>query len=85
MLAAFLLSGSLINLSGMGQVMTHARRDWATLPDAAASALPTATHTNDIPDNEFWHMLVTAIAPLSVPVASLIAERLRHCKSLRNA
>jgi SAM-dependent methyltransferase len=74
--SAFLLSRSPANFGGMAQVMTHALRDWATLPDAAASGQPTATETNDIPDNAFWHILVTAIAPISVPVATLIAERL---------
>jgi SAM-dependent methyltransferase len=74
--AAFMRSGSPANLSGMAQVMTHALRDWATLPEAAASDQPTATHNSEMPDNEFWHVLVTAIAPLSVPVATLIAEQL---------
>lgn len=73
---AFLLSGSLASLGGMAQVMTHALRDWATLPEAAASGRPSASHTNEMPDNEFWHMLVTAIAPMSVPVVTLVAERL---------
>jgi SAM-dependent methyltransferase len=38
--------------------------------------VPVALNTNEVPDNPFWHVLVTAIAPLSFPVAQVAAERL---------
>jgi len=63
-------------LGAMGQVMTHALTDWARLPEVAGSGVPVAENTSDVPDNAFWHMLVTAIAAMSLPVAKMAAERL---------
>jgi hypothetical protein len=31
----------------------------------------------EVADNPFWHVLVTAITPLSFPVAQMAAERFR--------
>ena len=60
----------------MADVFLEDFSTWRTLPDAVKSGLPTAAQTNEVPDNPFWHVLVTAIAPLSFPVAHLVAERL---------
>jgi ubiquinone/menaquinone biosynthesis C-methylase UbiE len=72
----FLVKGKPSYLGGMAEVMTDALTDWATLPAAAKTGKPTASHTADAADNEFWHMLVPAIAALSLPVAQLTAQRL---------
>lgn len=72
----FLVKGKPSYLGGMAEVMTQALTDWATLPVAAKTGKPTASHTTDAADNEFWHMLVPAIAALSFPVAQLTGQRL---------
>ena len=72
----FLVKGKPSYLGGMAEVMTQALTDWATLPVAAKTGRPTASHTTDTADNEFWHMLVPAIAALSFPVAQLTGQRL---------
>ena len=75
--SAFLVKASPSYFGGMADVMTVALTDWARLPDAAKTGHPTAANTADKPDNEFWHLLVPAIAALSFPVAQIAAERLR--------
>ena len=74
--SAFLVKGTPSYLGAMADVFLEDFSTWRTLPDAAKSGLPTAAQTNEVPDNPFWHVLVTAIAPLSFPVAHLVAERL---------
>ena len=74
--SAFLVKGKPAYLGGMAEVMTDALSDWAKLPDAVKTGRPTASNTTDMADNEFWHVLVPAIAGLSFPVVQMAAERL---------
>jgi hypothetical protein len=53
------------------------------LPDAVKTGLPVSEFTPDDADNPFWHMLVPALAPLSVPVINLVAERVGIAKAGR--
>ncbi len=78
--SAFLLKGKPAYLGAMSEVMFHNLSDWATLADAVKKGAPTAAHTALEPDNEFWHVLVPAIAPLSFPVAQMAAEKLGLAK-----
>jgi SAM-dependent methyltransferase len=74
--SAFLVKGKPAYLGGMAEVMTGSMADWGTLPDAVKTGNPTASMTADMADNEFWHVLVPAIAALSFPVAQMAAQRL---------
>lgn len=74
--STFLLKGKPSYLGGMGEVMFHNLADWAKLGDAVKTGEPKGAHTTLEPDNEFWHVLVPAIAPLSFPVAQMAAEKL---------
>jgi ubiquinone/menaquinone biosynthesis C-methylase UbiE len=74
--SAFLVKGKPAYLGGMAEVMMDALTDWAKLPDAVKTGRPTASTTTDMADNDFWHVLVPAIAALSFPVAQMAAERL---------
>lgn len=74
--SAFLTKGKPAYLGAMAEVMCASLSDWATLPDAVKSGEPTASMTAEMADNDFWHMLVPAIAPLSFPVAQMAAQRL---------
>jgi SAM-dependent methyltransferase len=60
----------------MAEVMAGSMNEWTTLPDAAKTGNPTAGFHADMADNDFWHLLVPAIAPLSFPVAQIVGERL---------
>lgn len=77
---AFLLKGKPAYLGNMAEVMFQNLADWTTLPEAAKTGKPTASHTALEPDNEFWHVLVPAIAPMSFPVAQAAAEKLGLAK-----
>ncbi len=79
--SSFLMKGKPAYFGGMAEVMTGSLVDWATLPEAVKTGNPTAQTMNDEPDSEFWHLLVPAIAALSVPVAQLMAERLGIAKA----
>jgi ubiquinone/menaquinone biosynthesis C-methylase UbiE len=74
--SAFLVKGKPGYLGAMAEVFLEDFGTWQKLPEAAKTGIPTAPHTTDVADNPFWHVLVTAIAPLSFPVAQLTAERL---------
>ena len=79
--AAFLVKGKPSYLGGMAEVMTASLVDWATLPAAVKSGSPTGSATATVPDNEFWKVLVPAIATMSLPVAQLAAEKLGLAKA----
>lgn len=79
--SAFLVKGIPSYLGGMAEVMTGSLTEWATLPDAVKTGSPTATNTAEMADNDFWHVLVPAIAALSFPVAQMAAERLGIAKA----
>jgi SAM-dependent methyltransferase len=68
-------------LGGFADVMAGSMADWATLSEAAKTGKPTAGFHAEMADNEFWHVLVPAIAPLSVPAAQLAGERLGIAKA----
>jgi SAM-dependent methyltransferase len=74
--SAFLVKGKSGYLGALAEVFLEDFGTWQKLPDAAKTGLPTAVNTTDVADNPFWHVLVTAIAPLSFPVARMIADRL---------
>jgi len=74
--SAFLVKGKPAYLGAMAEIFLEDFAMWQKLPEAAKTGLPTAVHTADVADNPFWHVLVTAIAPLSFPVAQMAAERL---------
>jgi SAM-dependent methyltransferase len=74
--SAFLVKGRPGYLGAMAEVFLEDFDTWKKLPDAVKTGMPTARHTADVADNPFWHVLVTAIAPLSFPVAQMAAERL---------
>jgi SAM-dependent methyltransferase len=74
--SAFLVKGKPSYLGAMAEVFLDDFGTWQGLPEAARTGLPTAPQTADVADNPFWHVLVTAIAPLSFPAAQLAAERL---------
>jgi ubiquinone/menaquinone biosynthesis C-methylase UbiE len=79
--AAFLMKSKPAYVGGMAEVMTAALKDWATLPRAVKTGNPTGSNTADTADNEFWHVLVPAIASMSLPVAQMAAERLGIAKA----
>jgi ubiquinone/menaquinone biosynthesis C-methylase UbiE len=74
--SAFLVSGKPSYLGAMAEVFLEDATTWQKLPEAARTGAPVAANTTDVADNPFWHVLVTAIAPLSFPVAQMAAERL---------
>jgi ubiquinone/menaquinone biosynthesis C-methylase UbiE len=74
--SAFLVKGKPAYLGALAEVFLEDFPTWQKLPEAVRTGLPTAAHTTDVADNPFWHVLVTAIAPLSFPVAQMAAERL---------
>jgi SAM-dependent methyltransferase len=79
--SAFLVKGKPAYFGGMAEVMAGSLTDWATLPEAVKTGNPTAASTVEMADNEFWHLLVPAIATLSFPVAQMAAERLAIAKA----
>src|SRR5579862_6292388 len=79
--SVFLVGGKPGYLGGMAELWVGGLVDWSTLPDAVKTGNPTVTHTTETPDNEFWHLLVPAIAALSFPVAQMAAERLGIAKA----
>ncbi len=74
--SAFLIKGQPAYLGGMAEVMTGSLAEWGTLPTAVETGSPSAATTTEAADNDFWHVLIPAIAPLSLPVARMTAERL---------
>jgi ubiquinone/menaquinone biosynthesis C-methylase UbiE len=74
--ATFLVKGKPSYLGALAEVFLEDFGTWQRLPEAVKTGLPTAPYTADVSDNPFWHVLVTAIAPLSFPVAHIAAERL---------
>lgn len=74
--SAFLVKGKPGYFGGMAEVFMDDLTTWQKLPEAAKTGQPVAPHTNDMADNPFWHVLVPAIAALSVPVAQVAAARL---------
>ena len=79
--STFLVRGKPAYFGGMAEVMTSSLTEWATLPEAAKTGQPSAAITADVPNNEFWQMLVPAIAALSFPVAQQAAEHLGIAKA----
>lgn len=79
--SAFLVKGRPSYLGGMAEVFMEDLTTWQKLPEAVKTGLPVAAHTTDVADNPFWHVLVPAIASLSVPVAQMAAESLGLAKA----
>jgi ubiquinone/menaquinone biosynthesis C-methylase UbiE len=74
--SAFLVKGKPGYLGALAEVFLEDFPTWQKMPDAVKTGQPTAPNTTDVAENPFWDVLVTAIAPLSFPVAQLTAERL---------
>ena len=74
--SSFLVKGRPGYLGALAEVFLEDFTTWQKLPEAVRTGLPTAAYTADVSDNPFWHVLVTAIAPLSFPVARIAADRL---------
>lgn len=74
--SAFLVAGSPAYLGDMASVFLEEFTSWHQLPRAVQTGEPIAAQTTDVPDNPFWHVLVTAIAPVSFPTAQDAAARL---------
>ena len=74
--AAFLVKGTPSDFGALAEVFLEEFGTWQKLPEAVKTGLPTAPYTADVSDNPFWHVLVTAIAPLSFPVARIAADRM---------
>ncbi|RJO70760.1 class I SAM-dependent methyltransferase [Nocardia panacis] len=51
-----------------------ARRE--ALAEVVTTGIPVSAETSDMPDNPIWEALVPAIAPLSVPSATIAGQRL---------
>ncbi|HXT00108.1 MAG TPA: methyltransferase [Elusimicrobiota bacterium] len=79
--AQFLVKGKPSYLGGMAEVMTASLVDWSTLPAAVKTGSPTGSATAAVPDNEFWKVLVPAIATMSLPVARMAADKLGLAKA----
>ena len=75
--SAFLVKGKRSYLGPMAEVFMDDLETWRKLPESAKTGLPVASHTADVADNPFWHVLVPAIAALSLPVAQMAADRLK--------
>ena len=74
--SAFLVRNKPGYLGALAEVFLNDFATWQKLPEAVKTGSPSTANTADVADNPFWHVLVTAIAPLSFPVAQMIAERL---------
>jgi ubiquinone/menaquinone biosynthesis C-methylase UbiE len=75
--SAFLVKGKRSYLGPMAEVFMDDLETWRKLPESAKTGLPVASNTADMADNPFWHVLVPAIAALSLPVAQIAADRLK--------
>jgi hypothetical protein len=75
--SAFLVKGKRGYLGPMAEVFMDDLETWRKLPESAKTGLPVAAHTADMADNPFWHVLVPAIASLSLPTAQMAADRLK--------
>jgi len=74
--SAFLVDGKPSSLTGLARVSLHGMANWAKLPDAVASGAPVMPESTETKDLAFWSLLVPAIAPLAVPAAQAVVERL---------
>ena len=75
--SAFLIAGRPAYIGGFAKVLLQEIGDWSALPEVVRTGAPVVDATFDVPDNPFWEELVPAIAPFSVPVAVIAAEKLR--------
>lgn len=74
--SAFLVKGQPAYLGDMAEVFLEEFGNWQRLPEAVKTGQPVVENLAEVADNPFWHVLVTAIAPLSFPVAQDAAARL---------
>jgi hypothetical protein len=74
--STFLVEGKMTSLTGMARISLHGIENWAKLPDAVRTGAPVFAESTDTKDLAFWSMLVPAIAPLALPAAKAVAERL---------
>jgi hypothetical protein len=74
--STFLVEGKPTSLTGMARVSLHGMAQWARLPEAVASGAPVFPETLESKDLAFWSMLVPAIAPLAMPAAQAVVQRL---------
>jgi len=73
----YLVEGKPAFMGGFGQVQFSDLRRWAEFSQVVKTGIPVDANTSDVPENEYWEMLVTAIASLSLPLAQVAADRLK--------
>ncbi len=73
----YLVEGKPAFMGGFGQVNLNDLERWAKFSQVVKTGIPVDENTSDVPENEYWEMLVTAIASLSLPVAQVAADRLK--------
>jgi SAM-dependent methyltransferase len=75
--AAYLIEGRPGYLGGFAQVQLAEAADWSAFSEVVRTGAPVAADTRDTSDGLFFEELVTALAPLSAPVAAIAADTLR--------
>ena len=74
--SVFLVEGKPASLTGLARVALGGMADWAKLPDAVTRGGPVTAETLEAKDLAFWTLLVPAIAPMALPCAQTVAQRL---------
>jgi SAM-dependent methyltransferase len=74
--SAFLVEGKPGSLAGLARVSLHGMANWTKFKDGVTTGKPVAAELTDTPDLPFWHVLVPAIAPLAMPAAHAVVQRL---------
>jgi hypothetical protein len=74
--SAFLVEGKPSSLTGVARLALRSMTDWAKLPQALKTGAPVTAQPSDPKDNPAWTSLAPAIAPLSLPAAQAVVEKL---------
>ena len=75
--STYLIDGRRTYLGGFAKVMLAQASTWSDLPAVVGTGLPVATQNHATADDPFWEQLVPAIAPVSIPIATIAAQALR--------
>ncbi|MBI3071001.1 MAG: methyltransferase domain-containing protein [Deltaproteobacteria bacterium] len=79
--STYLVAGKPTYLGNIVKSAVGSFADWAKYPDAVKTGQPICEFNTDTANHPFWAELVTAIAPLSVPIAQAAAQRLGIAKA----
>jgi len=79
--SAFLIEGKPGYLGGFARVNLMDLKRWGEFSKVVKTGAPIDENTSDLPENEYWEFLVTAIAPLSIPLAQMAGEHLGIAKA----